>query len=137
MLDRFFLILCSRPLPTNGGIHAARAAYSAISENTIYSPTAPTMTPIAANGKSPKLYRIVVLISPLPAQSRMPKRSSAMPFETLLLIRTTLLKFKYTTSLSRLYHKRGCRTRSNPMLQPLAITRFREKILKFFWFLFL
>ena len=68
--------------------------------------------------------------SPLPAQSRMPKRSSAMPFETLLLIRTTLLKFKYTTSLSRLYHKRGCRTRSNPMLQPLARTRSREKILK-------
>ena len=88
------------------------------------------MTPIAANGKSPKLYRIVALISSLPAQSRMPKRSSAMPFETLLLIRTTLLKFKYTTSLSRLYHKRGCRTRSSPMLQPLARTRFREKILK-------
>ena len=33
--------------------------------------------------------------------------------------------------------KRGCRTRSNHMLQPLARTRFREKILKFFWILFL
>ncbi len=45
-----------------GGIYAARTVYSALSENTIYSPTAPT-TPIAANGKSPKLYRIVPLIS--------------------------------------------------------------------------
>jgi len=47
------------------------------------------MTPIAASGKSPKLYRIVALISSLPAQSRMPKRSSARPFAILLFITST------------------------------------------------